>query len=130
MVMAGARMTDPSNPVLMVLGASALVQARDASSATRDVPMAGSAAEDVPQEYRTVLGSPRIATLTTAPGSTTQDHSGRETRREDITGVEIFPATVLTLVLWSTDLLGGSMVPGNTLLIDSLHKMESSPSLK
>lgn len=130
MVMAGAHMTDPSNPVLMVLGASALVQARDASSSTGDVPMAGSAAEDVPQEYRTVLGSPRIAILTTAPGSTMQDHSGQETRREDITGVEISPATVLTLALSSTDLLGGSMVPGTPLLIDSLQEMESSPSLK
>lgn len=130
MVMAGAHMTDPSHLVLMVLSACALVEARDASSATGDVPITNRAAKDVPQEYRTVLGSARIATLTTASGSTTQDHTGQETRREDITGVEIFPATVLTLILSSTDLLGGSVVPGTPSLIDSLQKMESSPSLK
>jgi len=79
-------MTNHSLPVLMGPSASVQAVARVASSVTEDVQIRRSAAKDVNQECHTVHGSQRIATLTMAPGYTTQDVTDQETRKEAITG--------------------------------------------
>ena len=78
--------TDLSEPVLMTPPALAQGVARAALLSTEDVPMVTSATDNASQESPIVHGSPKIATLTMAPGYTTQDLADQETRKEGITG--------------------------------------------
>ena len=96
-------MIDPWTPVLMVPGVRALGEERAVSSDTEDVPMAGSAAEDVKKGYHIAHGTLRTAILTMVLEYTIQDLRGPETRKEERTGEEIFLVTVLILFWLSMD---------------------------